>query len=90
MTKRKFTPPTDFPAEYVDRNGNKAVILGRGPNERSPFIGYDANGYAATWTERGKYYHKWQSAGDLHDMPKRITINKHLASLKGQDDDSLV
>ena len=71
--KRKFTEPTQFPAEYVDGNGNKAVILGRGPNEKFPFIGYDANGYAATWTELGKYCHKRQSEGDLHDIPKRIT-----------------
>ena len=67
MTERKFTPPTEFPAEYVDRNGNKAVILGRGPRKKLPFIGYDANGYAATWTELGNYYDEWQSVGDLHD-----------------------
>lgn len=73
MTKRKFTPPTKFPAEYVDGNGNKAVILGRGPHEEFPFIGYDANGYTATWTELGGYSHGWHNKGDLHDISKRIS-----------------
>jgi hypothetical protein len=73
MTERKFTPPTEFPAEYVDGFGIKAVILGRGPNKSSPFIGYDANGYASSWTERGDYYDDEQSQYDLHDIPKRIT-----------------
>lgn len=36
MTKRKFTPPTKFPAEYVDTKGGKVVILGIGPNEQYP------------------------------------------------------
>ena len=62
MAKRKFTPPTEFLAEYVDGNGNKAVILGRGPHADFPFIGYDANGYAATWTELGKYHDAWLEA----------------------------
>lgn len=73
MTERKFTPPTEFPAEYVDGFGIKAVILGRGPNKSSPFIGYDADGYASSWTERGDYYDDEQSQYDLHDIPKRIT-----------------
>ena len=73
MTKRKFTPPTEFPAEYVDGNGNKAVILGLGPNEKFPFIGYDADGDATTWTELGEYYSCEQHVGDLHDIAKRIT-----------------
>jgi hypothetical protein len=73
MADRKFTPPTKFPAEYVAGNGNKVTILGRGPHEVFPLIGYDANGYAATWTELGEYYLGRQSQGDLHDTPKRIT-----------------
>lgn len=73
MDDRKFTPPTEFPAEYVDGFGIKAVILGRGPNKSSPFIGYDADGYASSWTERGDYYDDEQSQYDLHDIPKRIT-----------------
>lgn len=73
MTKMKFTPPTEFPAEYVDGNGNKAVILGRGPNEDLPFLGYNANGYAANWTELGQFYIGSQSEYDLYDNPKRIS-----------------
>ena len=73
MTERKFTPPTEFPAEYVDGKGNKAVILGRGPNEKFPFIGYDADEDPCSWTELGEYYSGDQNVGDLHDIPKRIT-----------------
>ena len=77
MSDRKFTPPTKFPAEYVDGNGNKAVILGRGPHEVFPFIGHNADGYAASWTKKGKYYPENSTDGpsryDLHDIPKRIT-----------------
>jgi len=72
MTKRKFTPPTKFPAEYVDGNGNKAVILGRGPNKQFPFIGYRSNGDAASWTNFGGYCIRSNNPHDLHDIPKRI------------------
>lgn len=73
MTKRKFTPPTKFPAEYVDGRGNKAVILGRGPDKQFPFIGYDAYGGVISWTEHGEVYPKQTNPYDLHDIPKRIT-----------------
>ena len=73
MTDRKFTPPTEFPAEYVDGNGNKAVILGRGSCEEVPFIGYDAVGDPQCWTKFGSYYIGSTSPYDLHDTPKRIT-----------------
>ena len=74
MTDRKFTPPTEFPAEYVDRNGNKAVILGRGPHKVFPFIGHDFKGISATWTEEGGFVRNGTSPYDLHDdTPKRIT-----------------
>jgi len=73
MTERKFTPPTEFPAEYVTGGGQKVVILGRGPNEKSPFIGYNCYGDAFGWTEHGEYYLAEVSPYDLHDIPKRIT-----------------
>ena len=73
MTDRKFTPPTEFPAEYVDGNGNKAVILGRGPNKLFPFIGHNAAGHARFWTAKGVDPTDYMYAGnDLHDIPKRI------------------
>ena len=73
MTNRKFTPPTEFPAEYVDGRGKKAVILGRGPDKQFPFIGYDAYGGVISWTEHGEVYPKQTNLYDLHDTPKRIT-----------------
>lgn len=73
MTKRKFTPPEDFPAEYVDSNGDKAVILGRGPHEVFPFIGHNAAGHARYWTEEGTFSSLGINGFDLHDIPKRIT-----------------
>ena len=73
MTERKFTPPTSFPAEYVDGNGNKAVIFGRGPHEMFPFIGYDFEGTNTTWTEEGRFILRGRTGFyDLHDIPKRI------------------
>lgn len=73
MAKRKFTKPTKFPAEYVDGKGSKAVILGRGPHKVFPFIGYDAEESAVSWTELGEYRTDDPSEYDLHDTPKRIT-----------------
>ena len=70
MTERKFTPPTEFPAEYVNRNGDKAVILGRGPRKELPFVGHDAAGNACSWTEKGEYYTEGTSPDDLHDIPQ--------------------
>jgi hypothetical protein len=73
MTERKFTPPTEFPAEYVDGEGDKAVILGRGPHEVFPFIGHNAAGHARYWTEEGLYSTIGANGYELHDIPKRIT-----------------
>jgi hypothetical protein len=71
MDDRKFTPPTEFPAEYVDSNGDKAVILGRGPHKVFPFIGHNAAGYARYWTEKGTFSSLGINGFDLHDIPKR-------------------
>ena len=70
MTERKFTPPTKFPADYVDGEGNKAVILGRGTCEEVPFIGYDAVGDPQCWTKFGSYYIGSTSPYDLQDIPE--------------------
>jgi hypothetical protein len=59
MTDRKFTPPTEFPAEYVTRDGRKAVIHGQMP-EPSLFAFFgvvtdSAGGWASgNWTGHGK------------------------------------
>ena len=73
MGDRKFTPPTEFPAEYVDSNGDKAVILGRGPHKVFPFIGHNAAGYARYWTEKGTFSSLGINGFDLRDISKRIT-----------------
>ena len=73
MTDRKFTPPTEFPAEYVDGAGSKVVLLGAGPQKVFPFIGYDADGDVASWAATGMYEIDGASRYDLQDIPKRIT-----------------
>jgi len=73
MDDRKFTPPTEFPAEYVDEDGNKAVILGVSHNEDFPFIGFDALGRPEAWTKLGMCFNEYTSRYDIHDIPKRIT-----------------
>jgi hypothetical protein len=80
MTKRKFTPPTEFPAEYVDGEGRKVVILGRAPVEAYTLIGYilHAEGGSAEtdcWTEKGSMFTiEEASEGDLHDIPREPIV----------------
>ena len=73
MTDRKFTPPTEFPAEYVGRDGNKLVVLGRSDHKNYPLIGFDHTGCARAWSEYGTVFRDLSSIADLHDIPKRIT-----------------
>ena len=72
MTDRKFTPPTEFPAEYVDGYGNKVVILGRSNHKGYPLIGFDHTGCPRSWSEYGTITRGLSSTEDLHDIPKRI------------------
>ena len=72
MTKRKFTPPTEFPAEYVDGNDTKVIIYVKGQHELWPLIGQDVHGIALSYNERG-VYEGGDDVYDLHDIPKRIT-----------------
>ena len=72
MTDRKFTPPTEFPAEYVDGRGNRVVILGRSHHEVYPLIGFTHDGDVENWTEDGTVFRDLSSIADLHDIPKRI------------------
>lgn len=73
MTDRKFTPPTEFPAEYVNGRGNRVVILGRSNHKSYPLIGFDHTGCARSWSEYGTVFRDLSSIADLHDIPKRIT-----------------
>ena len=73
MTERKFTPPTEFPSEYVTGNGRKVVILGRTPARDFPLAGYLPDGTIVCWTEGGSLFINGSSHSDLHDIPKRIS-----------------
>lgn len=73
MTDRKFTPPTEFPAEYVTSDGRKAVILGRMPCGSYPYVGYvrdeDGSCTVSDWGKDGRA----PLSLSLHDLPKRET-----------------
>ena len=69
MTKRKFPPPTEFPAEYVDGRGRKITLLARG-NGQYPLVGQDEAGSGATYRENGVWGPD-DSPRDLHDIPKK-------------------
>ena len=74
MTNRKFTPPTEFPAEYVDGFGCKVTILGRSYyNKERPLVGFDDEGCACNYAENGAYWPDDGGKYDLHDIQKRIT-----------------
>ena len=74
MTKRKFTPPTEFTAEYVDGYGCKVTILGRSYyNKERPLVGFDDEGCACNYAENGAYWPDDEGKYDLHDIQKRIT-----------------
>ena len=70
MDDRKFTPPTEFPAEYVDGNGYKVLIYGRGHGEH-PLIGQTEYEDAMQYREDGSCL--GAPTLHLHDTPKRIT-----------------
>ena len=73
MTERKFTPPTEFPAEYKNVYGRKVTILGRSNAPMKPLVGFDEDGYACNYTESGAYYSDCEDTCDLHDIPERLT-----------------
>ena len=69
MTERKFTPPTEFPAHYVTRDGREAVMLGVNPNNKSyPLIGY-VGVWNGTWAGSGYHTSDDQNPLDLFDKP---------------------
>jgi hypothetical protein len=78
MTDRKFTPPTEFPAEYVTTDGCKAVVLGKRPGDVAPYVGYlvikeneDVRFPIDTWGACGSYFEGAEDRSDLHDLPKK-------------------
>ena len=73
MTERKFTPPTEFPTEYVDGYGRKVVVLARTHAPVYTLIGYDASGEGFSYTEEGHHLLGVEQELDLHDIQKRIT-----------------
>ena len=71
MTDRKFTPPTEFPAEYATRDGKKAVIMGTMPNNIAPYIGYVISDIATReqcWSVDGAWNDIHTSDYDLFDI----------------------
>jgi hypothetical protein len=86
MTECKFTPPTEFPAEYVTKRGRKVVLLGRAPVGDYPLIGYiiyteggshwSDYSSAEGWTEYGQYHSDWPSPDDLQNTFKHITSQR--------------
>ena len=81
-SERKFTPPTEFPTEYVDGRGNRVVALGRSDHKSYPLIGFDHTGCARAWSEYGTVFRDLSSIADLHDIPKRIERDE-----KGETDE---
>ena len=85
MTDRKFTPPTEFPAEYVTRDGYKAVIVARTPDERCPLIGWVENkkdySFNAFWADNGGFYKDGRFSGrDLFDIVPEPQKQVHWAN----------
>ena len=71
MTGRKFTPPTEFPAEYVNGFGDKVTLLVRGKGDFS-LIGQYENNVVSLFTESGRYDLLGnESPYDLHDIPQK-------------------
>lgn len=69
MTKRKFTPPTEFPAEYMADSGEKVTLIAKGVGLYI-YCGQNENGYWIGYTENGQMSPHYQSVHDLHDIPK--------------------
>ena len=76
MTDRKFTPPTEFPAEYVNGTGERVTLIGRGRG-KYPLVGQfgaeDEDSFF-TYREDGRYSSSSSDSHpyNLYDLPKRI------------------
>ena len=86
MTERKFTPPTTFPAEYVTRDGDKAVIVGTMPNDAYPYLGYvmeEKTAFETSWNNRGRAYEGSEKdifSSDLFDIVPEPQKQMHWAN----------
>lgn len=74
MTDRKFTPPTEFPAEYVTRDGRRAVILARmpasaGSEEYCGFVDPCDQDASCSWHAEGQFLRTEEFKLDLQDLP---------------------
>ena len=77
MTDRKFTPPTEFPAEYVTSDVLKAVILGPVPMESVSDL-HDIPEKQVHWAnDYGDFPGHWSDSredADAHAGPDRIAV----------------
>ena len=72
MDKRKFTPPTSFPAKYIDGFGDKVVVYARGHGSHR-LVGQKEDGTVFAYTEEGQFGFDPKSRfwlSDLHDIRK--------------------
>lgn len=69
MTERKFTPPTEFPAEYAmnDVDGTRVTLIGEGVGE-FPYVGQDEDGYWRIFRRDGR--NSTCAQYGLYDLPK--------------------
>lgn len=67
MTERKFTPPTSFPAEYVNGYGKRVTLVGKGVGDY-PYVGQKEDGRWLYFAEDGR--NSVHGPYDLHDLPK--------------------
>ena len=87
MTERKFTPPTEFPAEYVTGRGKKVTLLARGKG-LYPLIG-QGDGPAGcevyTYTEDGYFIDGQETHLDLIEKPKTHRVIFYVNVFKDGD-----
>jgi hypothetical protein len=76
MTDRKFTPPTNFPAKYVTRDGQEAVVektFEEGPYHLRGKVGCKSR----SWMRSGAYWLDGDDhAYDLFDLPEEQPIEE--------------
>ncbi len=70
MTKRKFTPPTKYPAKYTTPSGSRAIVVSAGINDKQYYIGFLEGGSLASWDKKGYCQQPDPSLYDLCDIPK--------------------